>query len=103
MKIPTIYDIKHDIQEKSPHFFSRNILKFFGQTMKSFHVVQSPEGRIFIFAIMRPEFTRRGVGYTFREYVDHDLIVVHDDNGQLISSDIPSLEYAAIMSYINTH
>ena len=30
----TIYDIKRLVSETSPKYFSRNTLKFFGQTMK---------------------------------------------------------------------
>ena len=34
----TIYEIKKQTKKTSPHFFSKETLKFFGQTMKSFKV-----------------------------------------------------------------
>lgn len=94
MKKPTIYDIKYDIQEKSPYFFSYKTLKFFGQTMKDFKVVQSPTGRIFIYA---PSYWHtQFMGYTFREYSDHNLINV---NMPAYSS--PNAQ--DILDYIQTH
>jgi len=36
----TIYDIKERTKETSPHFFSHDTLKFFGQTMKDFNVTK---------------------------------------------------------------
>ena len=103
MKTPTIYDIKYDTQEKAPYYFNHGTLKFFGQTMKSFHVQQSPAGRVFIFA---PSYwDRRLMGYTFHEYCNHDLINVRDDEGNLFSHtfSLPAMELAAIHTYINTH
>ena len=95
MKTPTIYDIKYDTQEKSPYFFSRDTLKFFGQTMKSFKVVQSPTGRIFIYA---PSYwDGRLMGYTFREYVDHNLLL--PDRIDLFKKD----DLNSILDYIQSH
>lgn len=34
----TIYEIKQRTQETSPYYFSRDTLKFFGQTMRMFSV-----------------------------------------------------------------
>jgi hypothetical protein len=34
----TIYDVKRETAETSPHFFDKNTLRFFGQTMRSFTV-----------------------------------------------------------------
>ena len=76
---PTIYDIKYDMQEKSPYYFSGKTLKFFGQTMKSFKVRKSPQGRTFVFAPIYNE--KKLVGYSFKEYKEHDLISVRYDNG----------------------
>jgi hypothetical protein len=73
MKTPTIYDIKYDTLEKCPHFFSRDTLKFFGQTMKSFIVKKSPTGRIFIYAPIR-DYRGKQVGITFREFTGNDLV-----------------------------
>lgn len=41
----TIYEIKNRTQETAPYFFSRDTLKFFGQTMKSFKVRKQEDGR----------------------------------------------------------
>lgn len=48
MKTPTIYEIKRLTAETSPYFFSRQSLKFFKQTMKSFRVTKVPEGKFLI-------------------------------------------------------
>ena len=49
MKTPTIYDIKYQVQRTS-HYFERDTMRFFGQTLKDFHVKKSPQGNIFIYA-----------------------------------------------------
>ena len=46
-KTPTIYDVKRDTEEDSPFFFDRKSMRFFGQTMKSFHVNKTINPRIF--------------------------------------------------------
>jgi hypothetical protein len=48
MKTPTIYEIKRLTAETSPQFFSRQALKFFKQTMKSFRVTKAPGGKFLI-------------------------------------------------------
>ena len=72
---PTISEIKRATQRKSPHFFDKDSLRFFGQTMGSFKVAQSPKGNIYIYA--KGYDTDRGVrwfmGYTFRQFKDGDL------------------------------
>lgn len=60
MRKPTIYEIKRASKKTSPHFFSRETLKFFGQTMKSFKVQKCDDGRYFIQA------PRKHGGYTRR-------------------------------------
>jgi hypothetical protein len=40
-----IYDIKRLTSETSPYFFSRDSLRFFNQTMRSFKVQKQPDGR----------------------------------------------------------
>ena len=78
MKTPTIYDIKYDTLDKSPYFFSPKTLKFFGQTMKDFSVRKSPTGKVFILA---PSYwCGKLMGYTFREYVDHNVVQVDGVN-----------------------
>jgi hypothetical protein len=60
MRKPTIYEIKRATAETSPYFFSRETLKFFGQTMKSFRVTRCTDGRFYFYA------SRKTGGYTRR-------------------------------------
>jgi len=46
MKKPTIYEIKRLTAETQPYFFSRNTLKFFGQTMKDFKVMHHTQNNV---------------------------------------------------------
>lgn len=41
----TIYEIKERTKETAPYFFSKDTMKFFGQTMKAFVVKKQPDGR----------------------------------------------------------
>ena len=41
----TIHEIKKLTKETAPYFFSKDTMKFFGQTMKSFAVEKHPDGR----------------------------------------------------------
>lgn len=41
----TIYDIKRLTLKTEPRFFSRDILRFFGQTMEGWRVRKQPDGR----------------------------------------------------------
>ena len=45
MAKPTIYDIKYLTQETSPYYFTRDTMKFFGQTLKDFKVMAMDDGR----------------------------------------------------------
>jgi len=66
----TIYDIKNSLNESS-HFFDRDTMKFFGQTIKDFKVKKSPLGRIFIYA---PSYwDGKLMGFTFSEFIDNKL------------------------------
>jgi len=101
MITPTIAEIKQATLDKSPHFFDRATLKFFGQTMRAFKVKRSPGGRVFIFA---PNYDRSGerdrfMGYTLREFIGGDLIVPHDEDGTIpLHSTL-----AEVLGYISTH
>jgi len=46
----TIYEIKQRTAKSSPHFFSRDTLKFFGQRMKDFRVTKHDAGKYLISA-----------------------------------------------------
>ena len=48
MKKPSIYEIKRRTSETAPYFFSRQTLKFWGQTMKSFKVYKTDEPHLFL-------------------------------------------------------
>jgi hypothetical protein len=49
----TIYQIKEATKETAPFFFTKETLKFFGQTMSSFSVKKQPDGRYLITASMK--------------------------------------------------
>ena len=61
----TIYEIKRLTAITAPYFFTRNTLKFFGQTLKDFRVYKQTNGTYLITA---PMFDRSGrnVGTTER-------------------------------------
>ena len=52
-----IYEIKEKTSETSPYFFSKDTLKFFGQTMSAFKVQKQPDGR---YRISAPRKDRMG-------------------------------------------
>lgn len=64
----TIYEIKTRTAETSPYFFSRQTLKFFGQTMASFSVRKMGDfsGRYIITAPMK--MNGRVIGQTCRVF-----------------------------------
>jgi|TARA_R100000664_G_scaffold33185_1_gene49653 hypothetical protein len=41
----TIYEIKELTKETAPYFFSKDTMKFFGQTLKDFRVKKQDDGR----------------------------------------------------------
>ena len=75
---PTIAEIKARTREKSPYFFERDTMRFFGQTMRSFSVRVSPKGNIYIVAPSywsdsQYPYRPRLMGYTFRCFTGDDL------------------------------
>tara|TARA_R100000008_G_scaffold13859_1_gene6767 strand:+ start:155 stop:376 length:222 start_codon:yes stop_codon:yes gene_type:complete len=46
----TIYEIKQRTKKTAPYFFSRNTMRFFGQTLKDFKVSKQEDGRFKITA-----------------------------------------------------
>jgi hypothetical protein len=48
MKKPSIYEIKRRTSKTAPYFFSRQTLKFWGQTMKSFKVYKTEVPHLFL-------------------------------------------------------
>lgn len=93
-KTPTIYDIKYSITNES-HYFDRQSMRFFGQTLKDFTVKKSPAGRIFIYAPIKDKYTNKLTGgYSFREYAENKLVNVPINELVTLGS---------ILQYINTH
>lgn len=96
----TVQEIKATVESQGSYFFSRDTLKFFGQTTRSFKVKTSPEGRVFVYA---PSYDgQRLMGYTFREFVDNDLVFAHLDSGEWWEHFKPS-SAKEIKTYIATH
>lgn len=94
MKTPTIYDIKYTIENES-HYFDRKSMRFFGQTLKDFKVIKSPQGNIFLYAPIYDSFTKKFTGgYSFREFKDNKLC--HISLSGLLTLN-------TIMDYISTH
>ncbi len=76
----TITEIKYKTLEKCPYFFTRDTLRFFGQTMRSFKIKTSPAGNIYIYA---PSYWgARLMGYTFRQFKDNDLLLLDCDKSE---------------------
>jgi hypothetical protein len=46
----SIYEIKRLTKESAPYFFSKETLRFFGQTLKDFKVYKQKDGRFKIIA-----------------------------------------------------
>jgi predicted lipase len=49
----TIYEIKRRLEDTAPQYFSRETMKFFGQTMKDFRVYKQKDGKFLICAPIR--------------------------------------------------
>jgi hypothetical protein len=66
----TIYDIKRETAETAPHFFDRQTLRFFGQTMKSFTVSKAGGEYTGKYWVRSAMFDKNGkqVGITERLY-----------------------------------
>jgi len=65
----TIYEIKRRIEDSAPHYFSRQTMKFFGQTMKDFRVYKQKDGKFLIVAPIRQKtrFSGSGIWATIGE------------------------------------
>ena len=61
----TIYEIKQEIEEKSPYFFSKKTLRFFGQKLTDFKT-KTMGGDIYIYA---PSYwDKKLMGYTVKRF-----------------------------------
>ena len=67
MNKPTIYDIKYMTIDTSPYFFTRDTLRFFGQTMRSFGVYNTDDDNKYLISAK----TKTG-SYTKRLFVFDD-------------------------------
>lgn len=85
----TISDIHAATSEKSPHFFDRATLRFFGQRKGSFRVWKGKSGAHYIAAPIRREdrYTGRSyaMGLTFRKFTGDDLTLV--DHPEFLGTD----------------
>lgn len=61
----TIYEIKERTRETSPYFFTRDTMRFFHQTLRSYSVTKQADGRYRIAADMR-DSSGRLMGVTER-------------------------------------
>ena len=75
MKLPTVYEIEKATIKKSPYFFKRNTMNFFGQTMDSFEIERMTETIFELTAPMIDRSTGRQMGITqrFFSYLTEDL------------------------------
>ena len=53
----TIYEIKRLTKKTAPYFFSKDTLRFFGQTLKDFKVYKQKDGRFKIIAPSGPNWS----------------------------------------------
>jgi len=78
MKV-TIHTIKADYQANNPegHFFDRDSMKFFGQTLKSFKVRKLDDSRFHISAPMRDRSGQHmGTSERVYDFTTHKLELV---------------------------
>lgn len=68
-----IYEIKRLTAETSPYFFTKDTLRFFGQTMRSFRVKKQPDGRYKISAPMLDNGVKRGETVRFFNPSNNEL------------------------------
>jgi hypothetical protein len=99
-KTPTIHEIKAAVEagKSDNYLFTRDSMKFFGQTLRDFKVKRSPTGRIFIYARSYwkdDHGGRRLMGYTFREYLDGQLLNLRAETGDVAKTESGILEYIA--------
>ncbi len=68
-----IYQIKRLTAQTSPYYFSRETMKFFGQTLKSFSVRNQPDGRYLISAPMIDRGRRVGTSERYFNPTNNQL------------------------------
>ena len=76
--IPTIEEIKREVEGKGSFYFSPQTMRFFHQDLSDFKVAKSVSGRIFIYA-----FSTQTSNYSFREFVNGELREVNHGAGMV--------------------
>lgn len=84
MNTPSISFIREATREASPHFFTRDTLRFFGQRVGMFKVWKGKSGAFYIAAPSYWSDRQTGrpvlMGVTFRKFTGSDLVnVEHPD------------------------
>lgn len=77
----TIYEIKRRTEATAPHFFTREALKFFGQTMRDFKVRKQKDGKFMISAPIRQR-TRFTTGPIFAT-IGHTRRIFNPETNEL--------------------
>lgn len=63
-----IYQIQELTRKTAPYFFSKDTMKFFGQTMSRFRIKKQTDGRYLISQPMKDRSSGRIMGYTERYF-----------------------------------
>lgn len=77
----TIHDIKYQTQETAPYFFSRDSMRFFGQTMRSFRVETTTLGGKKYYRISAPmkDSSGKRMGQTVRYFDPETRELLRED------------------------
>ena len=76
MRKPTIYEIKKRTAKTAPYFFTRDTLRFFGQTLRDFRVIRETDGR----------FKIEAKSYFMGDYMGETVRFFNPENNELESS-----------------
>tara|TARA_R100001132_G_C3193083_1_gene44028 strand:+ start:38 stop:259 length:222 start_codon:yes stop_codon:yes gene_type:complete len=71
----TIYEIKERTAENQPYYFSKDTMKFFGQTLKDFKVYKQSE----------TEYLITAPSYWSGKFMGNSQMIFHSDTNQLKS------------------
>ena len=76
MRKPTIHEIKKLTANTAPYFFTRDTLRFFGQTLRDFRVIRETDGR----------FKIEAKSYFMGDYMGETVRFFNPENNELESS-----------------
>jgi hypothetical protein len=68
MKRLTIYDIKRLSAETAPYYFTRNTLRFFGQTLRDFSVYKMDGGKTWKIVAEMRDYRGKLMGHSVRYF-----------------------------------